>query len=78
MTPDQLGSLAQSLRDNEAFQATLDGQRTHALEQLATMDYGNPNAFHAAQAVVTVIDAIRGDIDTFVRSGTKKSPPGIA
>ena len=52
MTPEQLAQLAQSLKDNEAFQMVLESQRSSALERLATMPRSDEQAFYAAQAVV--------------------------
>lgn len=70
--------LAQSLKDNDAFQRALDNQRNSALERLATMPRSDEAAFYMAQSVVAVVDAIRADLDQFIRSGTPKPPPGIA
>ncbi len=78
MTPDQIASLAASLKDNEAFQATLTRQRSNALELLATMKRDNEMGFYAAQAIVLVIDEIRGDLEQFIRSGKAPKPPGLA
>lgn len=70
--------LAQSLKDNEAFQRALDSIRSGALEALATMQRDDEAAFHAAQATVRVVDEIRADLDAFVRAGQPKQAPGIA
>ena len=78
MTPEQLASLASSLRDNEAFQLALDNARNGALERLATTEPTNTVAILANQAVVKVIDELRGDLDQFIRSGQPKKPAGIA
>ena len=74
MTPEQLAQLAQSLKDNEAFQMVLESQRSSALERLATMPRSDEQAFYAAQAIVAVMDGITQDLDRFVRAGTKKNP----
>ena len=78
MTPEQLASLASSLRDNEAFQLALDNARNGALERLATTEPTNTVAILANQAVVKVIDELRGDLEQFIRSGTPRKPAGIA
>jgi len=78
MTPDQLSALAQSLQDNEAFQAALDGQRGRALEKLAIVPRSDEQGFYAAQAIVAVVDEIRSDLEAFIRAGKPKGPPGIA
>lgn len=78
MTPEQLASLAQSLRDNEAFRLVLSNQRANALEQLATMRRDDEQAFYAAQAIVAVMDSIKGDLEQFIRAGQPKAKPGIA
>ncbi len=78
MTPDQLAQLAMSLRDNEAFQATLDNQRSSALEALATMKREDEQGFYEAQAIVRVIDGIKADLDQFIRAGKPPKAVGIA
>lgn len=78
MTPDQLASLAQSLKDNEAFQTALDDIRDDALEALATMPRDDEAAFYTKQATVRVVDDIRGNLDLFIRSGKSAKPPGLA
>mgnify|MGYP001548180724 FL=1 len=78
MTPEQLASLASSLRDNEAFQLALDNARNGALERLTTTEPTNTVAILANQAVVKVIDELRGDLEQFIRSGTPRKPAGIA
>jgi hypothetical protein len=78
VTPANLASLAQSLKDNEAFQAVLAGQRSAALEKLATMRRDDEQAFYAMQAIVAVIDGINSDLEAFVRAGAVKQKPGLA
>jgi hypothetical protein len=78
VTAEQLAQLAQSLKDNEAFQMVLENQRKSALERLATMPHSDEQAFYAAQAIVAVIDGINSDLGQFIRAGTPKAPPGIA
>lgn len=70
--------LAQSLKDNEAFQRALDNSRSSALEALATMKRQDEQGFYDAQATVRVVDAIRSDLEQFIRAGKPKAPPGIA
>lgn len=70
--------LAQSLKDNEAFQRVLASHRASALERLATMSRSDEQAFYAAQAIVAVIDGINADLDQFIRAGQPKKAPGIA
>jgi hypothetical protein len=78
MTPDQIASLAQSLKDNEVFQQALTAIRDDALNALATMPRSDEQAFYSAQARVAVVDDIRGNLDQFIRSGAAKKPPGLA
>jgi hypothetical protein len=78
VTAEQLASLANGLKDNEAFQQALAQQRSNALERLAIMDHGDTNAFYAAQAMVAVVDGINENLEQFIRSGAKKPKPGIA
>lgn len=78
VTPEQTASLAQSLKDNEAFQLALTNIRDEALNALATMPRADEAAFYSAQARVAVVDDIRGNLDQFIRSGAAKSPPGLA
>jgi len=78
VTAEQLAQLAQSLKDNEAFQAALMARRAEALEQLVTVKRDDADRFQAAQAMVRVVDDIRGDLDAFVRAGTPAPKPGIA
>jgi hypothetical protein len=78
VTAEQIASLAASLRDNEAFNMALDNARNSALERLAVTEPTNTVAILANQAVVKVIDELRGDLEQFIRSGTPKKPAGIA
>lgn len=78
MTPEQIASLAQSLEDNEVFQMALDGQRTSALDVLATIDASDTLGILKHQAIVKVVDDIRADLKQFIRSGQKRGAPGIA
>jgi hypothetical protein len=71
-------ALAQSLKDNEAFQRALDNIRTGALEALSTIDADDKNGILKAQATVAVVDDIRSNLDQFIRSGAPKKPAGIA
>jgi len=70
--------LAQSLKDNEAFDAALTTIRKDALEALATMEHAEEAAFHKAQATIAVVDEIRGNLDAFIRGGKVPAKPGIA
>ena len=78
MTAEQIASLAQSLKDNEAFQMALNGQRASALDALATIDASDTLGILKHQAVVKVVDDIRADLEQFIRSGQKRGAPGIA
>lgn len=78
MTAEQIASLAQSLRDNEAFQMALNGQRASALDALATIDASDTLGILKHQAIVKVVDDIRADLGQFIRSGQKRGAPGIA
>lgn len=78
MTPSQLASLAASLKDNEAFQGALAGIRTSAMEALTTVDATNADTIREHQATVRVVDALRDQFETFIRSGRVPKPPGIA
>lgn len=78
MTSDQLASLAQSLKDNEAFQAAMNTIRTDALELLATLPREDEARFYSLQATVKVVDDLRGNLEQFIRSGKPEKPPGIA
>jgi hypothetical protein len=78
VTPDQLASLAQSLKDNEAFQAALDNMRANALDGLAGVNADDKNAILKFQATVNVVDDLRGNLDQFIRSGKEPKKPGIA
>jgi hypothetical protein len=78
MTPDQIASLAASLKDNEAFQLALSNTRSEALEALATIKRDDEEAFYLAQATVKVVDYLRGNLEQFIRSGAPKKPAGIA
>jgi hypothetical protein len=76
--PEQLASLAMSLRDNEAFQAALDSIRSGAIDALISVNADDKNSLLKAQATVGVVDDIRGNLDQFIRSGAAKKPAGIA
>jgi hypothetical protein len=77
MTDAQLAHEADNIRQNEAFQKALDKQRTDALERLATVDATNTEMIHHLQAVVRVVDDLRGNLDAFIRAGQPKRQPGI-
>jgi hypothetical protein len=73
-----LAQQAMSLRDNEAFQASLTTIKAAALDKLAVIDADDRNGILKAQATVQVVDAIRDDIDAFIRAGKPRGAPGIA
>lgn len=70
--------LAQSLKDNEAFQAALEIMRGDALGKLAKIDADDKNGILKLQATVAVVEDIRDNLDTFIRAGAVRNPPGIA
>lgn len=70
--------LSQSLKDNEAFQRALDNQRNGALEALAITLATDADAIRVHQAVIRVVDAIRGDLEQFIRAGQPPKPVGLA
>lgn len=70
--------LAQSLKDNEAFQAALDSTRLTAIDKLIRIDADDKNGLLKAQATVEVVDSIREDIEAFIRQGKPRAPAGIA
>lgn len=70
--------LAQSLKDNEAFQAALEIMRGDALGKLAKIDADDKNGILKLQATVQVVEDIRDNLDTFIRAGVVRTPPGIA
>lgn len=78
MTPEQLASLAQSLKDNEVFRLALNTIRSTALDGLARVDADDKNGIIKLQATVNVVDDLRGNLDQFIRSGQPKKPAGIA
>jgi hypothetical protein len=78
MTTDTLAAEAASLRDNEAFQASLNAMRADALDKLATIDPASSNAIIEQQAIVKVVDNLRGNLEQFIRSGRTPKPAGIA
>jgi hypothetical protein len=73
-----LAQQAMSLRDNEAFQTSLTNIKAAALDKLAVIDADDKNGILKAQATVQVVDAIRDDIDAFIRAGIPRGAPGIA
>jgi hypothetical protein len=78
MTADQLASLAMSLRDNEAFQHALNLTRENARDGLCQANASDAQTIMHFQAIVTVVDDIRGNFEQFIRSGKPTKPPGIA
>lgn len=78
MDTDQIAQQAMSLRDNEAFQAALDGIRNDALDALIRADATDAPAINKHQATVRVVDNLRADLDGFIRMGQPKTKPGLA
>ena len=72
------GQLAQSLKDNEAFQAALDQVRQAAVDGLCSANPDDKNSIIQMQATVRVVDDIRGNLEQFIRSGRPQKRPGIA
>lgn len=77
-TMTDYAQLAQSLKDNEAFQAALDYRKAAALEALAVIDADDKNGILKAQATVQVVEEIREDIEAFIRQAKPRGAPGIA
>lgn len=71
-------SLAQSLRDNEAFQEALNTIREDARDKLGAVDPNNADAIREHQATIRVVDELRGNLEQMIRGGAPKKPPGIA
>jgi hypothetical protein len=78
MTPEQLASLAQSLKDNEAFDEAMKIIRADALERLAGIQYEMRDEFYMNQAIVKVADELRANLEQFIRSGAVPKKPGLA
>ncbi len=78
MTNEQIASLAQSLRDNEAFQMALDSVRDTARDGLGRVDPDDKNQIIELQATVKLVDDLRENLDTFIRAGATRKPPGLA
>lgn len=74
---DQLASVAQALKDNEAFQEALSVLRSDALEGLARTSATDIEAIRDRQTTVRVVDELRGKIDAFIRNGQPRRPAGI-
>jgi hypothetical protein len=76
---EQAAELARSLRDNEVFQAALDGLRDDALDRLASLKAREDvDQIIECQATVKVVDNLRADLEQFIRSGRKRKKPGLA
>ena len=78
MSVENLAAEAASLRDNEAFQASLSGIKARALEVLSTIDADDTLGILKQQAIVKVVDDLNGDLEGFIARGKPKRPPGIA
>ncbi len=79
MTPDQIASLAQSLKDNEVFQNALDTIRSDALESLVLTNPTDVVEINKHQATVRVVDALRSNFDMVIQSVQGRSKkPGVA
>lgn len=70
--------LAQSLKDNEAFQRALDLTRQGAVDALISAKPDDEHGIIRYQATIGVVDDIRENLEQFIRSGAVRSPPGIA
>jgi hypothetical protein len=70
-------SLAQGLKDNEAFQAALDAIRENARDSLGTVAATDADAIRKHQATVQVVDDIRDNLVQMIRSGKPRSAPGL-
>lgn len=70
--------LAQSLKDNEAFQLALTNVRADAIDKLIRIDADDRNGLIEAQATVKVVDEIRDNLEQFIRSGKPRAASGIA
>jgi hypothetical protein len=70
--------LAQSLKDNEAFQRALDIVKSGAIEALCTIDHDDAKGVLKLQATIGVVNDIRDNLDAFIRQGKPKDKPGIA
>lgn len=77
-TPEQLASLAQSLKDNEVFQAALAYIRANALENLAVVPASNIEAIQTNQATVRVVDEFYAYVEARISAGKPRNAPGIA
>ena len=77
MDGTQLASVAQALKDNEAFQEALSALRSDALEGLARTPATDTEAIRDRQTTVKVVDELRGKIDAFIRNGQPRRPAGI-
>jgi hypothetical protein len=73
-----LASLAQSLKDNEAFQEALNLIREDARDKLGTVDPTSADTIREHQATIRVVDELRGNFEQMIRSGAAKKAPGIA
>ncbi len=73
-----LAALAQSLKDNEAFQEALNIIDKNARDVLTTVSLADVETFYRNQAIVKVVDELRANLEQFIRSGKAPKPPGIA
>lgn len=70
--------LAQSLKDNEAFQRALDNIRANALETLVLANATDPTQIIGLQATVKVVDNFRDNLEQFIRSAAQaQKKPGL-
>ncbi len=65
---DRLIEQAKSLQENEAFKFALSEIRVAALEQLVATDAEDVGLIRDHQAIVKVVDALRGRIDRLVKA----------
>lgn len=71
--------LAQSLKDNEAFQKALDLIEKAAIGTLCAVSPDDKNTIIKAQAEVAVVGEIRSNLEGFIRSAAAaQKKPGIA
>jgi hypothetical protein len=77
MTDAQLAHEAQNIRQNEAFQRALDAMRTSALEGLVRVPATDTEEIRDLQAIVRVVDDLRGHLEAYIRAAEPKRKPGI-
>jgi hypothetical protein len=73
-----LASLAQSLKDNEAFQVALNLIREDARDKLGTVDPTSADTIREHQATIRVVDELRERFALMISTAAAKKPPGLA